>query len=106
MVIEELDSIVHKQKAARKEICIRCCMASGCMSSKSDEIKAVMQRAVTEKNLVERVEVRRVGCMGFCGQGPMVKVEPQGLLYERVTVDTAPSIIDALVGGQTRAELY
>ena len=105
MVIEELDSIVQKQKAARKEICIRCCMASGCMSSKSDEIKALMQRAVTEKNLVERVEVRRVGCMGFCGQGPMVKVEPQGLLYERVTVDSAPSIIDALIGGQTQAEL-
>src|SRR5208337_5660875 len=55
--------------------------------------------------LVERVEVRRVGCMGFCGQGPMVKVEPQGLLYERVTVDSAPSIIDALIGGQTQAEL-
>jgi len=105
VVIEELDSIVQKQKAARKEICIRCCMASGCMSSKSDEIKALMQRAVTEKNLVERVEVRRVGCMGFCGQGPMVKVEPQGLLYERVTVDSAPSIIDALIGGQTQAEL-
>lgn len=105
MVIEELDSIVQKQSAARKEICIRCCMASGCMSSRSDEIKAAMQRAVTEKNLGQRVEVRRVGCMGFCGQGPMVKVDPQDLLYEYVTVEEAPSIIDAIVGGTTDAKL-
>jgi bidirectional [NiFe] hydrogenase diaphorase subunit len=43
--------------------------------------------------------------MGFCGQGPMIDVEPQGLLYEHVTVENAASIIDALVGGTARAQL-
>ena len=105
MLLEELQRIIEKERAARKQICIRCCMASGCMSSRSNEIKDVMQRAVVEKNLVDRVEVRRVGCMGFCGQGPMVDVEPQGLLYEHVTVENAASIIDALVGGTAQAQL-
>ena len=105
MLLEELQRIVEKERAARRQICIRCCMASGCMSSRSDEIKDVMQRAVVEKNLVDRVEVRRVGCMGFCGQGPMVDVEPQGLLYEHVTVENAASIIDSLAGGTAQAQL-
>ncbi len=105
MVIEELDSIVEKQKAARKEICIRCCMASGCMSSRAGEIKTAMQQAVTEKHLSDRVEIRRVGCMGLCSQGPMVTVEPQGLRYEHVAVESAPSIIYALIGGKAQAAL-
>jgi bidirectional [NiFe] hydrogenase diaphorase subunit len=105
VLIEELDSIVEKQKAARKEICIRCCMASGCMSSRAGEIKTAMQQAVTEKHLSDRVEIRRVGCMGLCSQGPMVTVEPQGLRYEHVAVEIAPSIIDALIGGKAQAAL-
>jgi bidirectional [NiFe] hydrogenase diaphorase subunit len=105
MLIEELDGVAQKLKASRKEICVRCCMASGCMSSRSAEIKDAIQHAVTGKNLDDRVEVRRVGCMGFCGQGPMVTVEPKGLLYEHVTVESAPSIVDALLGGTAQAEL-
>jgi bidirectional [NiFe] hydrogenase diaphorase subunit len=105
MLLEELHAVVENVKAARKEVCVRCCMALGCVSSRSAEIKDVMQRAVDEKNLADRVEVRRVGCMGLCGQGPMVSVEPQALLYEHVTVESAPSIIDALAGGTAVAEL-
>jgi bidirectional [NiFe] hydrogenase diaphorase subunit len=105
MVIEELQGIVERERAARKEICIRCCMASGCMSSKSAEIKDAIHRTVTEQGLESRVEVRRVGCMGFCGQGPMVTVEPNGQLYQHVTIESAPSIVDALLGGAARAEL-
>jgi bidirectional [NiFe] hydrogenase diaphorase subunit len=39
--------------------------------------------------------------MGFCGEGPMVSIESEGLLYEHVTPENAPSIIDALAGGTT-----
>jgi bidirectional [NiFe] hydrogenase diaphorase subunit len=105
MLLEELKGIVEKQRATRREICIRCCMASGCMSSRSDEIRDLLQKRVVEKNLVDRVEVRRVGCMGFCGQGPMIDVEPHGLLYEHVTVENGASIIDTLVGGTAQAQL-
>ena len=105
MLLEELDGITEKLKTSQKEICVRCCMASGCMSSRSAEIRDALQKRVVDRNLADRVEVRRVGCMGFCGQGPMVTVEPDGLLYEHVTIESAPSIIDAVVGGTARAEL-
>jgi len=75
------------------------------MSSRAGEIKTAMQQAVTERNLSDRVEIRRVGCMGLCSQGPMVTVEPQGLRYEHVAVESAPSIIDALIGGIAQAAL-
>ena len=104
MVLEDLIEIAQKKKVARKEICVRCCMSAGCMSSRSAEIKAALDKAVAEKGLLDRVEVRMVGCMGLCGPGPLVGVEPDNLLYERVTPESAPSIIEALVGGTAQAE--
>jgi bidirectional [NiFe] hydrogenase diaphorase subunit len=105
MDLEELLGIAEKQKAARKPTCIRCCMAAGCMSSKAAEINGEIQRAVADKGFSSQVEVRRVGCMGSCGQGPMVSVEPRGLLYQHVTPENAPSIVDAFTGGTAQAEL-
>lgn len=98
MVLEELTGIAEKQREVRKQICVRCCMSAGCMSSRSAEVKTALEKAVTERQLVDRVEVRRVGCMGLCGPGPLVSVEPGNLLYEHVTQENAGSIIDALAG--------
>jgi len=105
MLLEQLIAIAEKEKAARKEICIRCCMAAGCMSSRAGEIKDSIEKAVSESVLQNRVEVRRVGCMGSCGQGPMVGVEPVGLLYQHVTPENAASIVGGLGGGSAEAEL-
>jgi len=101
MLLEELNGIAEKEKTGRKQICIRCCMSAGCMSSQAAEIKKALDKAVADKQLTDKIEVRRVGCMGFCGEGPMVSIESEGLLYEHVTPENAPSIIDALAGGTT-----
>ena len=101
MSLEELNAIAEKAKMGRKQICVRCCMSAGCISSRADEIKTVLEKTVGERNLGDKVEIRRVGCMGFCGEGPMVSIKSEGLLYERVTPENAPSIVEALDGGKT-----
>ena len=104
MLLEELNAMADKEKAARKQIRIRCCMSAGCMSSQSAEIKQALDKAVADRQLGEQVEVVRVGCMGLCGQGPLVSVDPQGVLYEQVTPENAGSIVDALAGGTAYAQ--
>lgn len=104
MLLEELNAIAEKERAACKPICIRCCMSAGCLSSQSDEIKKTLEKSVAEKQLSDRVELRRVGCMGLCGQGPLVRVEPEGVIYERVTPENASTIVDVLIGGTTDLE--
>src|SRR5215472_8469364 len=98
MTHEDLVAIADKEKAARKEIRLRCCMAAGCLSSRSDDIKTALEKAVKDNGLSERVEICRVGCMGLCGQGPLVGVDPEGLLYEHVTPENAASIVTAVTG--------
>lgn len=98
MVLEDLMAIAKREETGRREICVRCCMSAGCMSSQAEAIKGALEKAVKEKGLADRVEVRRVGCMGFCGQGPMVSVDPEHQLYEHVTPENAPEIVGALLG--------
>ncbi len=105
MVLEDLTEFAEKTKAARKQLCVRCCMAAGCMSSQASEIKTAIEKTVADRKLTDRIEVRRVGCMGFCGLGPLVIVEPNNLLFEHVTPETAPSIVDALTGGTAQPKL-
>src|SRR5450756_1256252 len=100
MILNDLVQIKEKELAARKKITLRCCMAAGCMSSDSKGVKQQLDQAVTEAGLQDRVEVRGVGCMKLCCEGPLVQADPQNLLYIKVTAENAPSIVAALKGGQ------
>jgi bidirectional [NiFe] hydrogenase diaphorase subunit len=61
-------------------------------------VKKNMDKAVKDGGLGDRVEVVGVGCMGFCGKGPLVQVDPEEILYEEVTPEKAASIIEAIGG--------
>ena len=78
MVIDDLNEIAEKERAARKKYVIRCCMAAGCMSSNSKGVKEGLDKAVKEAGLEDQVEVRGVGCMKLCCQGPLVQVDTHG----------------------------
>ncbi|MBG1242812.1 NuoF family protein [Nostoc sp. NZL] len=110
MDLPELIEIAQQESASEKPVQIRCCVAAGCLSANSQAVKQRLEEAVTAENLAEKVEVRGVGCMRLCCQGPLVQVErntkPESLatLYEKVTPDDAPSIIAALNGGETTVQ--
>jgi len=103
MQIDDLIAIAEKHKDSRKKIILRTCMSAGCMSSRADVIKKNLETAVQEQGLDAEVEVRRVGCMGFCGQGPLVGVDglsAKEKLFEFVKPEDAVSIVSSLKGGK------
>ena len=78
MVIDDLNEIAEKERAARKKTVIRCCMAAGCMSSSSEAVKKNLEQAVKDAGLTDEVEVRGVGCMKLCCEGPLVSIDIAG----------------------------
>ncbi len=104
MILNDLLQIKEKELASRKKIVLRCCMAAGCMSSDSKSVKEQLVKAVAEAKLEGEVEVRGVGCMKLCCEGPLVAVDSKNELYVRVTSENAASIIAALKGGKTNVE--
>jgi len=103
MIFNDLIAIQEQELAARKKIVLRCCLAAGCMSSGSKGVKQQLEKSVTEAGLQDQVEVRGVGCMKLCCEGPLVAADPQNSLYIKVTEANAPSIIGALQGGRADA---
>jgi bidirectional [NiFe] hydrogenase diaphorase subunit len=101
MVIEDLLAIAERERAGRKKTVIRCCTAASCMSSHSEEIKAGLVEAVKDSGLEDRIEVRGVGCMRLCCQGPLVSVAPGNILYQKVRPEDAASLVASTQGAAT-----
>ena len=77
------------------------CGGTGCLSSRSDEITAKLQRLVKEKGLEDKVTINQVGCFGFCSQGPFVKIYPEDTLYRLVKFEDCAEIIEKdIIGGE------
>lgn len=76
-----------------------CVCAGGCISSGSMKIIDKLKKIVAENGLGGSIDVRPVGCHGFCEQGPIVTIEPGNIFYTKVTEGDADDIL-ASVGGQ------
>lgn len=70
------------------------CGGTGCTSSESLEILKYLREGIAKRG-IDDVEVLMVGCFGFCGEGPIVKVQPDNVFYVRVKVADCDEIIDS-----------
>ncbi|MEN2998327.1 MAG: NADH-ubiquinone oxidoreductase-F iron-sulfur binding region domain-containing protein [Brevinematia bacterium] len=59
----------------------------------SKKVIDVIREFLKRYNLENKVDVSQVGCLGLCGRGPLVKIEPDGVVYERVFVDDVERIM-------------
>ena len=100
---DDLIAIAEKERSARKKTIIRCCLAAGCMSSNAEAVEQNLDQAVRDAGLTDEGEVRGVGCMKLCCEGPLVSIDTQNALYEKVTPEDALALISTLKNG--RAEV-
>ena len=83
------------------------CQGTGCMSSRSHKITAILNSLIEEKGLEDKVEVKLTGCHGFCQRGPIVIVEPEGTFYCYVSPDDADDILkEHIVKGKPIERLF
>lgn len=105
MDLTDLLELKEKELAARKPYTLRCCVAASCHSSGSADVKAQLERAVAAAGLADEIEVRGVGCLRLCCQGPLVQADPSGILFEKVSPEIAGDLIAALTKGAQAAGL-
>ncbi len=92
-------------KAENKQT-IMVCHGTGCVSGKAFEIREALEKQVARLKLKD-VAVDFTGCHGFCQQGPIAVVEPEGIFYTKVNVDDVPEIVQShLRDGQPVARLF
>ena len=77
------------------------CGGTACCSSGGDKVVAEFKRILAEQKLDETVQVVTTGCLGFCEQGPIVKILPQGTFYVQVKPEDVKEIVaEHLVKGR------
>lgn len=82
------------------ECSVYCCHSTGCKSSGSDDLIALIQKILEEKGLKDKVRVVATGCMGLCAQGPLIRVEIKGkkdILFKRLNADATKAIMEKYV---------
>jgi len=104
MDLDDLLEIAARERQLWKPCRVHCCTSTGCRSIRSLPVLDSLHQAAADRNLQDRVQVVGVGCLGLCGQGPLVQVIPSETLYPRVTPASAPAILDEIAGGSARAE--
>lgn len=60
-----------------------------------------LEKKIEAEGLADQVKVVKSGCFGFCMQGPVMIVYPEGIFYTRVHAEDIPEIVEKhLKGGK------
>jgi NADH:ubiquinone oxidoreductase subunit F (NADH-binding)/(2Fe-2S) ferredoxin/ferredoxin len=101
------DLKLWQKKCPRKtdyKINVLICMGTSCMSSDSEMIAILLEKTLKTRNVIAEVNVIKTGCFGFCGQGPIIKIEPDDITYVQVKVEDIEEIVDSHIINRTIVE--
>ncbi|NMB25058.1 MAG: NADH-quinone oxidoreductase subunit NuoF [Firmicutes bacterium] len=102
----------EKQAALEKEKQrVLICAGTGCVAGGSLRVYDELCKVVAKQGLTttvdleaeehgEGVAIKKSGCHGFCEKGPLLRIEPEGVLYVGVKPEDAEEIATALAKGE------
>ena len=82
------------------------CGGTACVSGGGDSVVEMFKKELEAAGLAEKVQVVVTGCLGFCEQGPLVKILPQGTFYVQVKAEDVKEIVaEHLIKGRVVSRL-
>ena len=70
------------------------CGGTDCVANRSLEFRDALQKELAKRGLGEEIQVVSTGCNGFCGVGPVMVVQPDGIFYQRLTPKDVPLLVE------------
>jgi NADH:ubiquinone oxidoreductase subunit F (NADH-binding)/(2Fe-2S) ferredoxin/ferredoxin len=70
------------------------CGGTGCIACGGLKIQEALQKELEKNNLSGEFKIVMTGCNGFCAEGPILIVYPEGIFYEKLTVDDMPLLVE------------
>jgi len=70
------------------------CGGTGCHASGSLEVKEALQKEIIKQGLDHEIRIIETGCNGFCAQGPVLLVQPEGIFYQKLKADDIPFLVE------------
>ena len=102
-------AFAKRKEKSKKRIII--CAGTGCVANGSmkvfDAIKAILAEKKLSADIVtdnhdhrEHIDTAGSGCQGFCQMGPLVTIEPDGIMYVKVQTGDAREIVEETTKGR------
>ncbi|MEW6368094.1 MAG: NADH-ubiquinone oxidoreductase-F iron-sulfur binding region domain-containing protein [Acidobacteriota bacterium] len=104
---EEYRQRAEARDLGRKREVLVCC-GTGCLANGSQQVAEALAREIEGSGAAVEVGLftKKTGCHGFCERGPLVVIQPQGILYTQVKPVHAADIIEKTVlKGEVLAKL-
>ncbi len=77
---------------------MRVCSGTACTATGSQKVVNAIQDEAARRGIT--LDIVKTGCQGFCQKGPVMKVEPQGIFYQKVNPEHASWLISyTVIGG-------
>jgi NADH-quinone oxidoreductase subunit F len=96
--IEDFDTlqkeIIRKQDSNKRLITI--CNGTGCNALKGKEITKLLTNELKKQGVTD-VMVLATGCHGFCEQGPIMVIRPNGIFYKGIKPDYVERIVSETI---------
>ena len=99
---DELRRRAREEAAAHRQEVLVCC-GTGCLANGSMRVAEAFTSELQARGLNADVGMftKRTGCHGFCQRGPLVVIQPAGVLYTQVKPKDVPEICEKTVAGGT-----
>ena len=70
------------------------CAGTGCVSNRSLDFRDALQKEIEKRGLDNEIQVVTTGCNGFCGVGPLMVVQPDGIFYQQLSPKDVPYLVE------------
>ncbi len=70
------------------------CSGEDCRAAGSDNVKTALSEAIEKHGLQEKVDILTEECDGYCAVGPVMKVQPDNVLYQNLKPEDAEIIVE------------
>jgi bidirectional [NiFe] hydrogenase diaphorase subunit len=97
MTPEEMEQIAEQERESQQKFTqrVNVCVAAGCLSCQSDAVKDALTKEVAARATGDHCQVKGVGCMGLCSEGPLVTTS-NGYMYKGVAAVDAAELLSSL----------
>ena len=104
--IADLNKIKRKVGAATFRLYLMLCGGTGCRASGSLEVKKALITELERRGLSSEIKVVETGCNGFCAKGPLMVVNPGGIIYLLIKPEDIPELVEEhLINGRVLQRL-